>query len=78
MNKEYIEAIKYYFNERLKSQLKDKFSKCESCSQKKQFINKPGKLIYSCGSKQKMWSSTIITLLAIFILSCLNLKQLEY
>ena len=63
MNKEYIEAIKYYFNERLKSQLKDKFSKCESCSQKKQFINKPGKLIYSCGSKSgKCGPQMIITL----------------
>ena len=50
-NKEYIEAIELYYNERLNSQLKDKFSRCADCNEKKQFIDKQGQLIYSCGSK---------------------------
>jgi len=50
-DKEYIEAIELYYNERLNSQLKDKFSRCADCKEKKQFIDKQGQLIYTCGSK---------------------------
>jgi len=50
-NKEYIEALSQFYNDRLKCQLKDKFSRCADCKEKKQFISKQGELIYGCGSK---------------------------
>jgi len=49
-NKDYIEALQTFYDERLRSQLKDKFKKCANCSENKQFIDKKGQLIFSCGS----------------------------
>ena len=50
-NKEYHDSVKLYYEERLRSQIKNKFSHCKGCSNKKQFIDEPGKLIYTCGGK---------------------------
>ena len=50
-DKEYFEAVQQYYEDRLKSQLKEKFRKCKGCQGDKQFIERPGQLIYSCGSK---------------------------
>ena len=62
-NKEYFEAIQKYYNERLKSQLKPKFRKCDGCKEDKQFIDKQGQLLYSCGSTSgKCGSQMVITL----------------
>ena len=51
MNKEYIDSIKLYYEERLRSQIKKSHSHCKGCSNKRQFIDEPGRLIYTCGSK---------------------------
>jgi hypothetical protein len=50
-NKEYFESLQTFYEDRLRSQLKDKFKTCANCKENKQFIDEPGKLIYSCGSK---------------------------
>ena len=52
-DKEYFEAVQLFYEERLKSQLKEKFRKCEGCKGDKQFIEEVGKLIYSCGKSSK-------------------------
>jgi hypothetical protein len=52
-DKEYFEAVQQFYEDRLKSQLKDKFRKCKGCQGDKQFIEKPGQLIYSCGKSSK-------------------------
>ena len=62
-DKEYHDSIKLYYEERLRSQIKKKFSHCKDCSNKKQFIDEPGKLIYTCGSeKGKCGAQMIINL----------------
>jgi len=48
-DKEYDEALHQFYNDRLKSHLKSTFRKCKDCKGDKQFIEKPGQLIYSCG-----------------------------
>ena len=50
-NKEYFESLQTFYEDRLRSQLKDKFKTCANCKENRQFIDEPGKLIYSCGSK---------------------------
>ena len=52
-DKEYFEAVQQFYEDRLKSQLKEKFRKCKGCKGDKQFIEKPGQLIYSCGKSSK-------------------------
>jgi hypothetical protein len=52
-DKEYFEAVQLFYEERLKSQLKEKFRKCEGCQGDKHFIEEVGKLIYSCGKSSK-------------------------
>ena len=52
-DKEYFEAVQQFYEDRLKSQLKEKFRKCKGCQGDKQFIEKPGQLIYSCGKSSK-------------------------
>ena len=52
-NKEYFTSFEKYNEERLLSQLKPKFRKCKDCNNNKQFIEKPGQLIYTCGSENK-------------------------
>ena len=52
-DKEYFEAVQLFYEERLKSQLKEKFRKCDGCKEDKQFIEEVGKLIYSCGKSNK-------------------------
>ena len=37
-DKEYFEAVQQFYEERLKSQLKEKFRKCEGCKEDKHFI----------------------------------------
>ena len=49
--KDYYESLQTFYEDRLKSQLKIKFRQCANCSEERQFIDKPGKLIYTCGSK---------------------------
>jgi hypothetical protein len=49
--KDYYESLRTFYEDRLRTQLKDKFSICENCSERRQFIDKPDKLIYTCGSK---------------------------
>ena len=53
MSKEYLESVKQFYEDRLKSQLKEKFRKCEGCKGDKQFIEEKGKLIYSCSKNSK-------------------------
>ena len=50
-NKEYFESLQTFYEDRLRSQLKDKFKTCANCSENRQFIDEPRTLIYSCGSK---------------------------
>ena len=52
-DKEYLESVKQFYEDRLKSQLKEKFRKCEGCKDDKQFIEEKGKLIYSCSKNGK-------------------------
>ena len=52
-DKEYFEAVQQFYEDRLKSQLKEKFRKCKGCKEDKQFIETPGQLIYSCGKSSK-------------------------
>ena len=52
-DKEYLESVKQFYEDRLKSQLKEKFRKCEGCKGDKQFIEEKGKLIYSCSKNGK-------------------------
>jgi len=52
-DKEYLESVKQFYEDRLKSQLKEKFRKCEGCKGDKQFIEEKGKLIYSCSKNSK-------------------------
>jgi hypothetical protein len=50
-DKEYMDAIESFFNDRLKSQIRKKYTHCEGCEQVKQFTIKKDKLVYSCGAK---------------------------
>lgn len=50
-DKEYMDAIESFFNDRLKSQIRKKYTHCDGCEQVKQFTIKKDKLIYSCGAK---------------------------
>ena len=50
-DKEYMDAIESFFNDRLKSQIRKKYTQCDGCEQVKQFTIKKDKLIYSCGAK---------------------------
>lgn len=50
-DKEYTDAIESFFNDRLKSQIRKKYTQCEGCEQVKQFTIKKDKLVYSCGAK---------------------------
>ena len=52
-DKEYLESVKQFYEDRMKSQLKEKFRKCEGCKDDKQFIEEKGKLIYSCSKNGK-------------------------
>jgi len=52
-DKEYLESVKQFYEDRLKCQLKEKFRKCEGCKDDKQFIEEKGKLIYSCSKNGK-------------------------
>ena len=52
-DKEYFEAVQQFYEDRLKSQLKEKFRKCKGCKEEKQFIEDKGKLIYTCGKSSK-------------------------
>lgn len=52
-DKEYLESVKQFYEDRLKSQLKEKFRKCEGCKDDKQFIEEKGQLIYSCSKNGK-------------------------
>ncbi len=62
-DKEYLESVENFFNDRLKSQVKKKYTHCEGCEQIKEFIIKKDKLIYSCGAKSgKCGPQVIITL----------------
>lgn len=46
----YLDALHTFYSERLKAGLKNKFSTCKGCKDKKQFIIKEGKLYYTCGA----------------------------
>jgi len=62
-DKDYLDSVKLYYEERLRSQIKKKFSHCKDCSNRKQFIDEPGKLIYTCGSERgKCGAQMIINL----------------
>jgi hypothetical protein len=51
MSEEYLESVRSFFQERLKSQTKRNYDKCEGCNSHKQFIITKDKLVYTCGSK---------------------------
>jgi len=58
--KEYLDAIDKFYNNRLKSQIKKKHQQCEGCDEKKQFIVKENQLIFSCGAKSGKCGPQII------------------
>lgn len=47
---EYIESFTSFYSDRLNAGLKKRFKTCKGCENKKQFIIRPGKLYYTCGS----------------------------
>ena len=47
---EYLKHIEDFYEHKLKSQLKNKYRHCNNCNNEKEFIEKDGYLIYSCGS----------------------------
>jgi len=65
--KEYLDKIQEFYEHKLRSQLKDKYSQCNTCDEKKEFIEEEGKLIYSCGSKSGKCGEQYIIHLAKYI-----------
>jgi len=66
-SKDYLESIQKFYEERLHYQLKPKTRQCKGCKNNKQFIEKEGKLIYSCGSKAGKCGPQMIIDLAKYI-----------
>lgn len=48
--KEYLDCLKQYYNEKLQYQLKPNQKNCRECGKEKKFTETKEKLIYSCGT----------------------------
>ena len=47
---DYLSQVNHYYESRLQSQKRNKKAFCKGCEKPKTFEDKPGYLVYSCGS----------------------------